>query len=125
MAKPHIQESRDDYLEMILMLSHEGTEPVKAVEVAKSLGFSKPSVSVALKKLVAEGYVYFGEHQTIHLTEEGYAIAKAVLERHEILTTIFVKLGVSPETAREDACRVEHCLSDETWTALKNHVKLG
>ncbi len=114
-------ESMEDYLERILMLEESGNTEIHAVEIAASLGFSKPSVSIAMKKLEQQGYVEVGPKLNLILTESGRKIAAKVFERHKILSAIFMKLGVPEEIAREDACRVEHDLSDETFEALKEH----
>lgn len=114
-------ESMEDYLERILMLEEEGNHEIHAVEIASSLGFSKPSVSIAMKKLEQQGYVVVGPKLNLILTDEGRKIAVKVYERHKILSSIFVSLGVDKETALEDACKVEHDLSDSTFDALKNY----
>ncbi len=123
MENTKTHESSEDYLERILMLSENGTKTVKAIDLAKSMGFSKPSISIALKKLEQEGYVYLGERQSLHLSEEGLKIASAIYERHETLAKMLMALGVSEETAYKDACHIEHDLSDETWAAIKNHFQ--
>lgn len=114
-------ESMEDYLERILMLEEGGNNEIHAVEIASSLGFSKPSVSIAMKKLEQQGLVEVGPKLNLMLTEEGRKIATKVYDRHKVLSAIFMKLGVPEEVAREDACRVEHDLSDETFAALKEH----
>ena len=116
------QESQEDYLETILMLSETSNE-VHAVDVANELNFSKASVSVAMKKLRAAGYAVVSENGAITLTKSGEEIASAVYERHKTLSTFFEGMGVSHEIASEDACRIEHYLSEETYTALINHIK--
>lgn len=116
-------ESAEDYLERILMLEESGNTEIHAVEIAASLGFSKPSVSVAMKKLEEKNLVYLGPKQDLHLTPEGRAIAQKVLERHKIIGSCFIMLGVPQEIAYEDACKVEHDLSDETFNALKAHYE--
>ncbi len=123
MENTNTHESSEDYLERILMLSENGTKLVKAVDLSVSMGFSKPSVSVALKKLEAQGYVYLGERQSLHLTPEGLEIAERVYERHQILAKMLMAIGVGQKTAYKDACRIEHDLSDETWNALKEHYQ--
>ncbi len=112
-------ESSEDYLERILMLSEDGKNPVRAIDIASSMGFSKASVSIALKKLEEKGYVVVGQKQTLHLTPSGEEIAKKIYERHEVIGHFFIDLGVSEETAYKDACKIEHDLSDETFAALK------
>lgn len=116
-------ESREDYLERILMLQESGIKEVHAVDIANSLGFSKPSVSIALKKLENDGYVALGPKQQLYLTPSGLEIASKIYERHKILTDMFVMLGVNEEVAKEDACSIEHDLSDETFDAIKRHYQ--
>ena len=118
----NILESREDYLERILMLQKNGNR-VRAIDIAKSMGYSKPSVSIALKKLREAEMIEVGEDGYITLTKEGKEIAIRVYERHETITSILIKIGVSPETAEEDACKIEHELSEETFEALKKHIK--
>lgn len=115
-------ESGEDYLEAILMLS-ESQDSVHAIDVVTKLGYSKPSVSIALKKLKEGGYLTIDSNNHIHLTETGLEIAKKIYERHKILTDLLIKLGVNKETAEEDACKLEHDLSDESWNAIKNYSK--
>ena len=114
-----IQESAEDYLEAILFLgkSHEHVRSI----VVHHLGLSKPSVSVYLKNLRVNGYINVDDKGYLSLTEEGMKIASKIYERHETLAHLFMSLGVNEETAYEDACRIEHDLSDETFQALKNH----
>ncbi len=114
-------ESMEDYLERILMLEENGNKEIHAVEIASSLGFSKPSVSIAMKKLEQQGYVKVGPKLNLILTDEGRKIATKVYERHKILSSIFKSLGVSEEVALEDACKVEHDLSDVTFDCLKKY----
>lgn len=117
------KESTEDYLEHILMAQNE-IGPVRAIDLAKFIGFSKPSVSIALKKLKNNGFVTIDVNTgIISLTSEGLAIAKDTLERHNLLTEIFTKLGVPYDIASNDACKVEHLLSEETYDAIKNHLK--
>lgn len=117
-----IFESGEDYLEAILMVSEQKNE-VHAIDVVNELGFSKPSVSIALKKLREQGYITIDENNHLHLTDTGMDIAKKIYERHKILTSILVKLGVDEKIAEDDACRLEHDLSDESWVAIKNIYK--
>ena len=114
-------ESQEDYLEKILQLSKE-KESVHAIDIAKAMSFSKPSVSVAMNKLKELGYIEINKKDEIILTPEGLLIAEKTLEKHETLTQLLINLGVDPETALEDACRLEHDISDQTWEAIKNHV---
>ena len=115
-------ESTEMYLETILKESLLHPD-VHAIHIASAMGFSKPSVSVAMKNLREQGYITVDEESHIHLTESGLAIANSVYERHQVLTRLFEGLGVSPETAEQDACRIEHCISEETFAAIKKHAK--
>ena len=117
----NIHESSEDYLETILML-HEKKGAVRSIDIASELNFSKPSVSIAMKKLRENGYIEMDANNYITLTEAGTAIAQRIYERHRVLTQIFVKLGVSKEVAEHDACEIEHHISDETWEKLKEHT---
>lgn len=116
-----IQESAEDYLEAILYLS-EKKDFVRAIDVVRHLNISKPSVSVYLKTLKTNGYIEIDSNGHLSLTDEGMAIAIKVYDRHKTLAKLFMKLGVDEETARKDACRVEHDLSDVTFDALKEHL---
>ena len=113
-------ESGEDYLEAILMVSERKPE-VHAIDVVNELGFSKPSVSIALKKLRESGYITIDENNHLHLTELGMNVANKIYERHKILTHILEKLGVDSENADNDACRLEHDLSDASWNAIKRY----
>lgn len=115
-----ILESAENYLETILMLGNESPR-VRAIDIVNRLGFSKPSVSIALKQLEANGYIERDGSGFITLTGPGREIAERVYERHDLLSRHFISIGVSPETAMEDACRVEHYISQETFEALKRH----
>ena len=115
-------ESQEDYLEKILQLSQE-KEHVHAIDIVRAMSFSKPSVSVAMNKLKAQGLIDINDKGEITLTPEGLVIAQKTLEKHIILTNLLIQLGVSEEVAREDACRMEHDISDETWEAIKKHVE--
>lgn len=114
-------ESQEDYLEKILQISQK-KDNVHAVDIAREMNFSKPSVSVAMNKLKEAGYIVINEKDEISLTRSGKAIAEKTLEKHLILTDLLVSLGVDKKTAMEDACRVEHDLSDETWKAIKKYA---
>ena len=111
-------ESQEDYLEKILQIS-QVKENVHAIDIAREMSFSKPSVSVAMAKLKDEGYIEINEKGEISLTISGREIAEKTLEKHTILTKMLEFLGVSKEIAAEDACRMEHDISDETWKAIK------
>lgn len=116
-----LQESGEMYIETIYLLSKESTQ-VRAINVGEHMGYSKPSVSRAIGILKKAGYVTVDENGFIHLTEAGIDIAERTYERHTILTQLFEKLGVNSEIAAEDACKIEHCISNETFSALKAHV---
>ena len=116
-------ESKEDYLERILMLT-EQSDFVRAIDIATSMNYSKPSVSIALKKLKYEDYITVDEtNGSIKLTKKGYEVAIEIYERHKILSTALMMLGVDPVTAKEDACKIEHVISDETVEAIRNHVE--
>lgn len=116
-------ESKEDYLERILML-HKTNTIVRAIDIANDLNYSKASVSIAMKKLKNLNLIEINEKTgNISLTDEGEKIALRVFERHHIITQVLVSLGVSLETAKEDACKIEHDLSDETFNALKDYYK--
>lgn len=113
-----IQESAEDYLEMILILSNR--QPmVRSIDIANEMHFSKPSVSHAMKLLRENNYVTVDGLGGIHLTEEGMAIANRIYERHTMLTNFLMEIGVEEKTAKEDACRLEHDLSMESFAKLK------
>ncbi len=113
-----IQESAENYLEAILMIKQRNGE-VHSVDIAAELGFSKPSVSVAMKNFRQNGYITMDEHGHIELTAAGLEIAERIYERHRLIMALLSKLGVAEDTAREDACRIEHDISPETFEALK------
>ncbi len=115
-------ESQEDYLEKILQISQR-KENVHAIDIAREMNFSKPSVSVAMNKLKEAGFIVINNKDEIILTEKGKAIAEKTLEKHLILTDILVSIGVDKKVATEDACKLEHDISDETWLAIKSHVK--
>ena len=116
-----IKESGEMYLEAIYVLSQKSDE-VRAIDVGDYLGYSKPSVSRALGLLTDDGYISRNEDSFISLTEAGKEHAKSIYERHTLLTEVFTKLGVDKETATEDACRIEHYISDTTFNAIKEHM---
>ena len=113
-----IQESAEMYLETILILSSEKGS-VRSIDIAKKMNYSKPSVSRAMKNLSSNGYISMDDSGLITLLPEGEKIARKIYERHEVLTACFIKLGVCQNTAEDDACRIEHIISDETFQALK------
>ena len=116
-----IHESAEDYLESILVLQ-ERRGQVRSIDIVNELGYSKPSVSIAMKKLRENGYISMNPDGLITLNESGLAIARRVYGRHKMISRLFVLLGVSPETASEDACKVEHDLSDETFAKICEFV---
>ena len=118
----NIYESAEDYLEAILMIQKRKGS-VHSIDIAEEKGFSKASVSVAMKKLRENGYISMDKSGQIKLLEPGAKIAKRIYERHELLTDFFMKLGVDYETAQSDACKVEHDLSEKTFTKLKAFIK--
>lgn len=118
----NIYESAEDYLERILILQ-EKNEGVRSIDIAHSMGFSKPSVSVAMKKLKEAGLIIIDDNGFISLTKEGHVIADKVYERHCVLKRLLIKIGVSPAQAEVDACKVEHDLSEETFEAIKKKMK--
>ena len=112
-----IYQSGEDYLESILRLREQG-KAVRSIDVVSDLGYSKPSVSVAMKKLRESGYIQVEDNGVITLTPTGEAVAMRTWERHRTLTEFFIRLGVDPKVAEQDACKVEHDLSDETFEKL-------
>ena len=115
------EESVQDYLETILVLSKR-LPVVRSIDIANELEYSKPSVSVAMKNLKGKGYITVSNEGYINLTEEGKKLASDTYERHTLISQWLVDLGVSPETASADACRIEHDLSQESFDALKRHI---
>ena len=117
-----IQESAENYLEAILIL-RQRKGMVRSIDIANELDFTKPSVSVAMKRLREEAYIEMDPAGYITLTGKGEAIAAKVYERHELFTKWLISLGVTPEVAAKDACRIEHVLSVESFSAIKRHVE--
>ena len=117
-----LQESGEMYLETILILSRENGR-VRSVDISEHMGYSKPSVSRAVGLLKQDEFITVEKEGFIHLTEKGLAVAQKILDRHTILTQMLVALGVSNETAANDACRIEHVVSDETFEAIRSHVQ--
>ena len=115
-----IQESAEDYLEAILILKNE-KGLVHSIDVARHLEYSKPSVSRAVKLLCSDGDLSVGKDGSLELTDKGREIAERIYERHRLLTLWFTELGVSKAQAAQDACRVEHDISAETFQKLKEH----
>ena len=119
----NIYESAEDYLERILILQEEKGK-VRSIDIAKDMGFSKPSISVAMKKLKEAGLILIDEHGYITLTKEGHVIADRTYERHRVLKKVLIDIGVDPKIAEKDACKVEHVISEETFAAIKKKIKL-
>ncbi len=116
-----IHKSAEDYLEAMLMLKEERGY-IRSIDVAEKLGVTKPSVSYATKRLRENGYITTDQAGMIVLLEPGMEIAERIYERHKLLTALLTGLGVSPETAREDACKIEHDLSEETFNVIRRHI---
>ena len=117
-----IYESAEDYLERILILQEEKGE-VRSIDIAHDMGYSKPSISIAMKKLKEAGLIDIDEHGFITLTKEGHIIADRVYERHTVLKKVLINIGVDPKQAEKDACKVEHVISEETFEAIKKQMK--
>ena len=118
----NIYESAEDYLERILILQ-ERQDGVRSIDIAHDMGFSKPSISVAMKKLKEAGLINIDQHGFITLTKEGHVIADKVYERHKVLKKVLIDIGVDPKQAEKDACKVEHVISEETFEAIKKKIK--
>ena len=116
-----LQESGEMYLEAILVLSRQQGR-VRSIDVSEYLGYSKPSVSRAVGLLKQDGYLTMDDVGFLHLTDLGRSTAEKIYERHTLLTSFLVRLGVSEEVASEDACRLEHVLSDESFEAIKRYA---
>ena len=120
----NIHQSAEDYLEAILKL-REDRGMVRSIDIVHDLGFSKPSISIAMRNLRENGYIQMDDDGYITLMPPGEGIAQRIYDRHKLLTQVFIQLGVSPETAAADACKVEHDLSDETFEKIKAHAAGG
>ena len=116
-----IYQSAEDYLEAILTL-REKHGSVRSIDVANDLSVSKPSVSIAMKKLRESGHVKMDENGLLTLTEEGEQVARRILERHQVLTRMLEIMGVDGETAAEEACEIEHCISDSTFDKIREYL---
>ena len=116
-----IQESAENYLETILVL-HKRKGAVRSIDIANEMNFSKPSVSVAMKNLRQGGYIKVDDDGSIILLDKGQEIAEKIYERHTLISEWLTAMGVDPEVAAEDACRIEHVINAETFDALKRHV---
>ena len=119
-----IHKSAEDYLEMILRLNEEKGY-ARSVDIATGLSVSKPSVSVAMKHLREDGYITMDRDNYISLTDAGLEIARRVYDRHLALTEILIRIGVDPETAQKDACKVEHDISPQTYDAIVRQLRAG
>ncbi len=120
-----INESAENYLEAVLILKNQNGY-ARSIDVATYLGFSKPSVSVAMKAFREEGYIIVDGEGHLELTERGLAIAKRMYERHRIIAKALMALGVDEETAYEDSCKIEHDISDQSMNKIKEHlIKFG
>ena len=117
-----IQESAENYLETILVLSLKG-ERVRSIDIVNELEYSKPSVSVAMKNLRTKGYIVMDDDAYTTLTEKGRKIADTMYERHVAISDWLVFLGVDKKTAVHDACKMEHVMSDKSFIAIKNHIE--
>lgn len=117
-----INESAENYLEAILILSHE-RPVVRSVDISEYLGFKKSSVSVAMKNLRSKAYITVTKEGFIYLTDTGKEIAEMIYERHELLSSWLEQLGVDKQIAAEDACRMEHVISKESFEAIRSHIK--
>ena len=116
----HKNESAEKYLETILILG-KSHPVVRSVDIAEELGFKKPSVSVAMKNLREKGHITVTKEGFIYLTESGKEIAEMIYERHQVLSSWLSSLGVDPKVAADDACRMEHVISQESFEAIKKH----
>ena len=116
-----IKESGENYLETILMLNRKKGS-VRAIDIANEMGFSKPSVSVAMKNFRESGYVALDGDGFIVLTEKGMDVAEKIYERHNLIADFLIKIGVDEQTAYDDSCKIEHCLSDITFEKLKEFL---
>ena len=117
-----IHQSAEDYLETILILKERSSQ-VRSIDIATEMNYTKPSISVAMKKLRENGYIQVDKDGFITLTESGYKIASNIYNRHKVLTNFFVSLGVDEKIAAEDACKIEHDLSEETFEKIREHAE--
>ena len=117
-----LQESGEMYLETILILSRKNGR-VRSVDISEHMGYSKPSVSRAVGLLKQDAFITVEKDGFIHLTDKGLAQAEKILDRHTILTQMLINLGISRETASNDACRIEHVISDETFEAIRKYMR--
>lgn len=117
-----IRESGENYLETILML-YQKAGYVRSIDVANHMNFSKASVSRAMGKLKEGGFITIDSDNHIHLTKQGKEVAEEIYERHRLFTDFLIRIGVNPDVAKEDACRIEHVLSKESFAKIKEHVQ--
>ena len=120
--KTALQESSENYLETILILSRDDNR-VRSVNIAGALDFTRPSVSIAMKKLRENGLIVVDSEGYITLTEEGRKIAESMYERHTLISDWLISLGVDEKNAKDDACRMEHVISEQSFLAIKSHIK--
>ena len=121
----HLQESGEMYLETVYILTQK-SDSVRSIDICEYMGYSKPSVSRAIGLLKSGGYITVDGKGYITLTEEGTSVALKMFERHTMLTNFLIRLGVDEKTASEDACKIEHHISEESFNAIKNHaIKFG
>ena len=116
-----IHKSAEDYLEQILILL-ETKGYARSIDISEALSVTKPSVSIAMKKLREGGYISMDKGGLISLTDKGFPVARRIYDRHLTLTKFFISIGVNKETAQEDACRTEHVISEETFTMIRKHL---
>ena len=116
------QESTENYLETILVLSQSG-EPVRSIDIANELEFTRPSVSVAMKNLRENGFIEIDNDGYISLTDSGKKIAESMYERHTLISDWLIYLGLDKETAVNDACKMEHVMSEKSFLVIKNHIE--
>ena len=117
-----LHESAEDYLEKILILTQRNGQ-VRSIDIATEMGFSKPSISIAMKKLRGSGYIVMNDAGLITLTEAGSAVAHRIYQRHLLLTRILTAIGVDEEKAMEEACKIEHDISEETYDKLNTYYE--
>jgi len=117
-----IQESAENYLETILILSKNGNS-VRSIDISAELDYTKPSVSVAMKKLRLDGYIEIDSNGFITLTDKGRTVAESMYERHQIISNWLISLGIDEKTAAGDACRMEHVISEQSFLAIKRYVE--
>ena len=120
----HLQESGQMYLETILVLSR-SMPAVRSIDIVEHMGYSKPSVSRAMGLLKNGGFINVDAEGYITLTDDGKAVAETIYERHTVLTAALVRLGVDPDIATKDACKIEHAISDHSIEAIKNFLKIN